>query len=237
VLGDIDCDGNLDCVAIRESPSKASLGRGMGNGFFDVFTELAVGVLSPMDVAVGDLNGDGRPDLVVCGNGPDGSAVVLQNPLAPMTFLPPDALRLQGGVRVACGDVNGDGLLDVVTTGHDGCIVALQSPGQRGRFLPSYALSNEACGGLSMGDFNRDGLLDVCCVEVANGTLACMTGDPDFDLLRVISLNGLPPGVPFEGMLLATGDVNGDGRPEVISLCPTSPVALDGRVIVFGGSP
>jgi hypothetical protein len=233
-LADLDRDGNLDCVAIRESPSKASLGRGMGNGFFDVFTEIDVPVSSPTDVACCDLNGDGLLDLAICGDGSDGSAVVFLDGLTPLTTLAAEPLRLQGGVRVACGDIDGDGRLDVVTTGNEGCVVALQSPDTRGRFLPSYALSSLACGGLSLIDLDRDGLLDVCFVETAAGTLVCATGDPDFDLLRIVSLNGLPPGVPVRSVLLDSADSDDDGLCDLVTVAPARLGSLESTLQSFG---
>jgi hypothetical protein len=234
-VADVDQDGHLDCVAVRESPSKASMCRGQGNGFFDVFTEIDVGVTSPRGVAVGDLNGDGRPDLVVCGDGPDGSAVVMRSIFGPTVWELPVALAFQGGVRVAVGDVDGDGRADIVTTGQPGCIVSLQDATRRGSFHSSYALSTEPCGGLDLVDLDRDGLLDVCFVECPLGTLVCTTGDPDFDLLRSVSLNGLPPGVPWEGIFVAAGDVDGDGRCDLVTACPSRPGAPDGVVLLFGG--
>jgi hypothetical protein len=184
-----------------------------------------------MSVAVGDLNGDGRPDLAVCGT--DASSVVLQDPALPGTWKGYSLYSLQKGLRVALGDVDGDGRLDVVTTGDRGCIVALQSPDVRGQFLSSYSLSSDACGGLSLGDFNRDGLLDVCCVEATTGTLLVTTGDPDFDLLRICSLNGLPPGEPVLDLHVASGDFDGDGRLDVCVVCLTASGAPDGRLTLF----
>ncbi len=232
-LADLDGDGALDCVALRESPSKASLGRGQRTGFFDVFTEIDVAVSSPRGVAVADLDGDGRPDLAVCGDGTDGSSVVLQMPGAPFKWMAPEMLSLARGVRVAAGDVNGDGRCDVVVCGALGCVVCVQSPEERGRFLPSAALSTEECGGLALADVDRDGRLDACFVETKTGTLRAITGDPDFDL-RVLSLNGLPPGEPVLGVRVSTGDVNGDGKDEIFVACPSAPGAADGAIFVFG---
>jgi len=154
------------------------------------------------------------------------------------TFSFPHMLETSGRMQaMAAGDLDGDGCLDVVTTGSPGCIVSLQDATRRGTFSVCYSLSSVECGGLALDDFNRDGLLDVCCVEVATGALIVATGDPDFDLLRVLSLNGLPPGVPFEGMLLSSGDLDGDGLCDVLTYCPTAPGAPDSRLMAFGDPP
>ena len=203
---------------VRESPSKASLGRGNGNGTFTQLPDLATGVASPSDCAVADLNGDGRLDIVMCGT--DSCAVLLHDPVAPASFLPPEPLLLQRGVRVAAADLDGDGRCDIVTCGADGCEVALQSPSTRGRFLPSFALSTEHCGGLAIGDVNGDGIPDCCWVEVDTGLLRCENADPDDDSPPAVRLNGLPPGVPVTGTILLEADTDGDGAPEIWVACP-----------------
>ena len=226
-LADFDRDGHLDMVCVRESPTLPKLGvaRGLANGFFDVFTEVSLSITSPEAVAAADLDGDGRLDLAVAGDGLDGSCVVLQDAVVPLKWMAPESLQLQRGVRVATGDVDGDGRADVVTSGDEGVAVALQSVDLPGRFLPAYALDTEACGGLALGDVDRDGRLDACFVEVKTGTLVCITGDPDFDLLRVISLNGLPPGVPFDATIVLEADTDGDGQLEPVTCVPTAPGA------------
>src|SRR5205807_7051970 len=67
-------------------------------------------------VAVGDVNGDGTPDII-CGAGPGGGPQVrvidgkTHQELG--SFFAFDA-GFTGGVYVAAGDVNGDGLADIV---------------------------------------------------------------------------------------------------------------------------
>jgi hypothetical protein len=72
-------------------------------------------------VAVGDVNGDGVPDII-CGAGPGGGPQVrvfdgrtfepLDGPLSSFFGLPTP--HFAGGVFVAAGDVNGDGFADVI---------------------------------------------------------------------------------------------------------------------------
>ena len=58
-------------------------------------------------VAIGDLNGDGRPDLAIADSA--GISVLLNNSANPGTFVPGNSVQISGGAgSVAIGDVNGD---------------------------------------------------------------------------------------------------------------------------------
>ena len=70
------------------------------------------GTSIPQSIVVADVNGDGRPDIVI-----GGTAVVnilLNNASAPGTFLAAASYATTNATQVAIADVNGDGLLDIV---------------------------------------------------------------------------------------------------------------------------
>jgi hypothetical protein len=74
---------------------------------------------SPLSVALGDLNGDGRLDVVTANNA-SGSASVLLNTTAPGATVASFGPETQGSMggdpqSVALGDLNGDGGLDIVS--------------------------------------------------------------------------------------------------------------------------
>src|SRR5262249_23951938 len=74
-LADLDLDGNLDLV-VPGPMDQVTLFRGQGNGQFDFWSAIPVSD-HPLAVAIGDLDGDGRPDLVVSRNFNPSVAVLL----------------------------------------------------------------------------------------------------------------------------------------------------------------
>jgi hypothetical protein len=75
-IADLDRNGILDVVTTGDNPdSQVALGFGNGNGGFSVVGPFSTGS-DPQGAAVGDLNGDGRLDVVVA-NHDDGTISVL----------------------------------------------------------------------------------------------------------------------------------------------------------------
>jgi hypothetical protein len=208
--GDFDGDGQVDLLARGESveaPIALRLGDGLGG--FGPEIGLAGVSEAPPAVAVGALAGaPGRLDVAV--TRPDGPGVdVLELARGP-EFAVVASLTAMGSApstSVVTGDVDGDGQVDVV---------ALRAPGGRqlvqtwsqGQALPLRLVPGELQPG-PVADVNGDGAGDL--VALGDGTLRVVFvfGEP---CVQTVSLaEATAPS------LLAAGDVDGDGKADVIA--------------------
>ena len=125
-----------------------------------------------MSAAVGDFNGDGKPDLVVANFGAPFPSVSVLFGNGDGTFQP--QVTYAAGTHpnsVATGDFNGDGTPDLAVADNttDGAVAVLLGNGD-GTFQPqtSYATGPNPRS-VAIGDFNGD---DVPDLAVANSVLA-----------------------------------------------------------------
>jgi hypothetical protein len=114
------------------------------------------------DLAVGDLNGDGRPDLVYTSNndpltvryqqpnGQWGDKVVIDTP-APMEW--------RSGLKIA--DLGGNGRNPIVMLAQKELVIIRETPQGKLGPVERYALTDENCYGLTICDVNGDGRPDL----------------------------------------------------------------------------
>jgi hypothetical protein len=192
-IGDLDGDGRADLVATATNAGHVSilLQSPAGTGTFLPPQTVAAG-FQPFDVAIADLNADGRLDLVIANLGtPDNSAtaslsVLLNNSASPGSFLA--ATNYATGERsesVSVGDLNGDGKPDIAVAnaggfGNTGSVsVFFQNPGAPGAFLPAVNRPGTSQPlGVDIADLNGDSLLDIALADEGVRILFQIPGQP-----------------------------------------------------------
>lgn len=200
----------------------------VGFSFSDpVFYPMSVGDASA--VAIGDLNGDRRQDVVVtseAGPGASFAFVYLQGSDGQLQAPIPFKYESAYGSRapVAIGDVNGDGIGDIVI-GHDGGItIAL---GGTTKFSPLEISAGLDFTELALVDLDLDGALDIVAQSWSQGAMFFYS-DGFGSVRKIVSRDTLAAGYND----LKIGDVTGDALPDMVQ---TSAQSYNFRVYRHNG--
>jgi hypothetical protein len=171
------------------------------------------------NVVVGDLNKDGKPDLLVtCGQAR--ALTVLLN-AGGGNFRASNQIPLPDSPGdLALGDLNGDSNLDLAIDSHDSYgVVVMLGDGKGGLTLAPNSPFVMKDGqhphthGLALGDVNGDRKLDLITVNNADNDVSIAFGDGRGGFTRAPATFAVGPS-PYP---LALGDVNNDGSLDVIT--------------------
>jgi hypothetical protein len=209
-LADVNGDGKLDLLATSVN-GRLYVASSRGNGSFataQTYFLNAGYVAGSLQLAVGDFNADGKPDVAVTvpnqgligvllnsGNGTFGTAQTWSVGASP--------------TAVAVGDVNGDGQLDIITANANGTVSVLGGQGN-GTFATAqnYAISGPA-NSVALGDFNQDGHLDIATTGGTEMDVLLNNGSGSFATYQKVGPAG-------SGVVAA--DFNSDGYPDLAQI-------------------
>ena len=171
---------------------------------------------SPRSVAVADLDGDGRPDVVVANAG-DGTVQLFAG--AASGRLNPPARPVSAGNEpsdVDIVDIDQDRDGDLVVANHETSVVTLLMNDGRGKFAPAPASPLESNArphvhGLATGDFDGDGWVDIAVESADTREVRVLRGgSAGFGTSEGIAVGTMPY------FRLGAADVTGDGRVEIL---------------------
>ncbi len=166
---------------------------------------------SPSSVAIGDLNGDGHPDLAVSVYNSDAISVLLGDGGGSFGART-DFATGRNPQTVAIGDLDGDGRADLVVTNYSVHTISVLLGNGDGTFR---AKTDYAAGSypqhLALADLNHDGRLDVAVTNRGTNSVSVLLGNGNGTFAaRTQYAAGATP------MWVAIGDLNGDTNPELL---------------------
>jgi hypothetical protein len=220
-VGDFNHDGKLDVAAANQKTSTVDLLLGNGNGTLGAPTSFAAnGDEDLRFVTVGDLNGDGNPDLIVadgCIQQPcpaSALGVFLGNGDGTFQAMVTYSTNQKGVYTPVVVDFNNDGKLDVAA-GTDSGIVVFAGKGDGTLAAPLFLNSKLSYTSVATGEFDSNANADLAVVNFGvlggnPGSLGILLGD------GTGKFSGSRAGSIKHPLFVAAADLDGDGNSDLV---------------------
>lgn len=233
-IGDLDGDGKPDIVGANFSLKRLNIFRNISSAgvinssSFATRIDSSLGNNSPQSVTLGDLDGDGKLDVVCANSVSQNTISILRNTSTVGSISLAAKVDFATGTNprsVGIGDLDGDGKLDIVcannSTGVNSVSVFRNTATSGSITTTSFAANVAFTAGaapfsVTIGDIDGDGKPDLVTSNNNTNTVSI--------LRNTTSIGGLTPSsfatkVDFTAdagpTSVAIGDIDGDGRPDL----------------------
>ncbi|NNF66192.1 MAG: VCBS repeat-containing protein [Gammaproteobacteria bacterium] len=212
-VADLNGDGNADLIVdSRDKAGVYALASDGDGGFASPGTAIEVGGAPYLGFALGDINGDGVPDLVTPNR--DTVSVLINESKTGIAFRRLQRLRFASPFAVELADLDGDGRLDLIVASEaddDNIGIFL---GNAGGGFPAEADTTLTVEGgpktLAVGDFDGDRRSDVVVTAWRSDIRIISAAATGF---MTTALPQAPLEAPWN---TSTGDLNNDGRADIV---------------------
>jgi hypothetical protein len=241
VIADFDGDGKPDIAVTDQDNNSITVFRNTGASPMISNTSFTAGVNfysagGPIGIVVGDIDGDGKPDIAVTNN--TSSISIFRNTGEPgyinaLTFAPQVSFPTSTGAsddagtaNIAIGDLDGDGKPDLAVTNSNSSKNTISifrntsTPGiiNSTSLAPKVDLAGGSTPlGLVITDIDGDGNPDIA---VNNGYGTNLSVYRNISTKGVIGVNSFSPAVNFTTQYgtagITAGDLNNDGKPDLV---------------------
>lgn len=232
VFADLDGDGRPDLVIADSYAADISIYQNISsNGILAFAPRVVLPVVSAsygntLLIAVSDVDGDGKPDLVALTSNSN-LLYVYRNISSPgllttNSFASPIVIHAGDNSQgMAVEDLNGDGKPDIVTANaNDDTVSVFQNQSTIGNIsfaAPVNFATGDYPSAVAIGDLDGDGYPDLAVLNMSDGTLSVLR---NLGVGGNITTNSFASQVVFpnvpQGRYLSIGDMDGDGKPDII---------------------
>jgi hypothetical protein len=216
--GDFDGDGKTDLAVVNQSSYSVSVFRNTGSSgivSFATKVDFTTGT-NILCISIGDLNGDGKLDIVVGNSNPQTVSLYRNtSSIGTISFATKVDFTTGGSpYGISIGDLDGDGKLDItVANVNSNSVSVLRNTSSSGAI--SFAAKLDFTTGtqptsVSVGDFDGDGKLDLAVANEISNSISVFRNASSIGTISFATKVDFTTGT--NPLFISTGDFDGDGK-------------------------